>query len=81
MNVVKDTLLQGPDWYDVFNQNIYGTGNMDINVIVRIIHADKKLKQIMQRKLFHLVIIFFLIVLRVKWYNIRVCPYLTPINH
>lgn len=40
--------IQGPDWYDVFNQNIYGTGNMDINVIVRIIHADNKLKQIMQ---------------------------------
>jgi hypothetical protein len=40
--------IQGPDWYDVFNQNIYGTGKMDINVIVRIINADKKLKQIIQ---------------------------------
>eukprot|EP00088_Acartia_fossae_P052586 TRINITY_DN5945_c0_g1_i2.p1 TRINITY_DN5945_c0_g1~~TRINITY_DN5945_c0_g1_i2.p1 ORF type:complete len:1186 (-),score=351.14 TRINITY_DN5945_c0_g1_i2:275-3715(-) len=39
--------IQGPDWYDVFNQNIYA-GKLDMNVIVRIINADKKLKQILQ---------------------------------
>ena len=38
----------GPAWFDVYNTAIYGTGKVDINVIVKIVTADKKLKHLLQ---------------------------------
>jgi len=37
-----------PDWYDVFNSNIYGAGKTDINCIAHIVRADMKLRSVLQ---------------------------------
>jgi len=37
-----------PDWYDVFNANIYGSGKTDINCIAHIVRADMKLRSVLQ---------------------------------
>ena len=40
--------FHGPDWFNVFDSNIYGSGKIDINIIVRIVSADKKLRHLVQ---------------------------------
>ena len=38
-----------PDWYDVYNANIYGGNNKpDINCIAEIVRADMKLRSVLQ---------------------------------
>ena len=41
-------VITPPDWYDVFNANIYGSGKTDINCIAHIIRADMKLRSVLQ---------------------------------
>jgi len=35
---------QAPDWYDVYNTNIYENAKVDIKIVVRIVTADEKLR-------------------------------------
>ena len=37
-----------PDWYDVYNSNIYGSGKIDINCIANIVRNDLRLKSVLQ---------------------------------
>ena len=37
-----------PDWYDVYNVNIYGSGKTDINCIAHLVRADMKLRSVLQ---------------------------------
>ena len=37
-----------PEWYDVYNANIYGNGKTDINCIMEIVRADMKLRTVLQ---------------------------------
>ena len=41
-----------PDWYDVYNSNIYGSGKIDINCIANIVRNDLRLKSVLQGKNF-----------------------------
>jgi len=41
-------VITPPDWYDVFNANIYGSGKTDINCIAHIVRADMKLRSVLQ---------------------------------
>ena len=43
--------INPPDWYDVYNANIYGSGKTDINCIAEIVRADMKLRSVLQGKL------------------------------
>ena len=40
--------INPPDWYDVYNANIYGSGKTDINCIAEIVRADMKLRSVLQ---------------------------------
>ena len=42
--------INPPDWYDVYNANIYGSGKTDINCIAEIVRADMKLRSVLQGK-------------------------------
>ena len=41
-----------PDWYDVYNSNIYGSGKIDINCIANIVRNDLRLKSVLQGRNF-----------------------------
>ena len=41
-----------PDWYDVYNSNIYGSGKIDINCIANIVRNDLRLKSVLQGRIF-----------------------------
>ena len=41
-----------PDWYDVYNSNIYGSGKIDINCIANIVRNDLRLKSVLQGRHF-----------------------------
>ena len=54
--------FSGPDWFNVFDSNIYGSGKIDINIIVRIVSADKKLRHLVQGQNSSCNILLFLLV-------------------
>ena len=40
--------IEPPNWYDVYNPNIYGSGKTDVNCIAEIVRADMKLRAVLQ---------------------------------
>ena len=43
-------VIMPPDWNNIFNASIYGSGKTDINCITHIVRADMKLRSVLHCK-------------------------------